>query len=538
MKNILPASVESLESRRLMSGSLTADQSRLIFSDVKDAMPAPAQLVHVTNTSDSDVPLAGAVAISGADAAEFQLDPTQVLPDVVASGDSVDIGVIFNASRIGPAGATLQMGTGDAETDVTLRGLGTLGLYGNLEPSLQWILDTYQIPVTVGDSNPANNILDMPPKGPNDEVLMPLLEKAGDGPVTVDPIAAYTNPSTPLFTFGFYTFGDSALQMNDTFTLPATDAQTINPHLIGTDSFDPGSSPFGLYTSWPNYNNRISYSEDFRNTWQPDPIQKRTMRFYPLKDSDGTSVPNAFVVGVEEATNHDYQDAVYIVRNVRVAQPSESPTSLSAVVKTAREVDLKWTDKSFNESGFVIERSPVGGTFTAVATTDANVTTFHDLTAQPSTRYVYRVRAAGDDGVSGPTNPVTVTTPSRGVIYQAEAADLTGAIVQNTSTGFTGTGYAAFQNASGDSVHFGVTVFQPGTYTLQFRYANGGKTGRPLALNVNGTIVRPKLSFPITGSWSTWWTISVAVTLQAGNNDITLSTIGSGGGLLDALTVR
>ena len=37
---------------------------------------------------------------------------------------------------------------------------------------------------------------------------------------------------------------------------------------------------------------------------------------FPLKDITGAVVPNAYLVGIEEATNNDFQDYVYIIRNV------------------------------------------------------------------------------------------------------------------------------------------------------------------------------------------------------------------------------
>ena len=50
--------------------------------------------------------------------------------------------------------------------------------------------------------------------------------------------------------------------LSQLFTVAKADAQSVNPTAIGNTSFDPGASPFGLYTTWPGFGNRNIYSED------------------------------------------------------------------------------------------------------------------------------------------------------------------------------------------------------------------------------------------------------------------------------------
>jgi hypothetical protein len=54
---------------------------------------------------------------------------------------------------------------------------------------------------------------------------------------------------------------------------------------------------------------------------------------------------------------------------------------------------------------------------------------------------------------------------------------------------------------------------------------------------VNGVVAQSRLSFPPTGAWSTWRTVSVTVQLAAGVNKIRLTTVGSNGANLDSLTI-
>ena len=143
----------------------------------------------------------------------------------------------------------------------------------------------------------------------------------------------------------------------------------------------------------------------------------------------------------------------------------------------------------------------------------------------------------------GPDNPYTSTptpTPAPGTIYEAENATLSGAIIGNLNTGYSGTGYADYTNASGDYVEWTVNTASAGTYTLEFRYANADSGGadRPLELKVNGAVKNSSLSFPNTGSWTSWSSVNQSsVSLNAGNNPVRLTAIGSSGGNLDYLKV-
>ena len=73
-------------------------------------------------------------------------------------------------------------------------------------------------------------------------------------------------------------------------------------------------------------------------------------------------------------------------------------------------------------------------------------------------------------------------------------------------------------------------------HVLKFRYALG-KDERPLELKVNGEIVEQELSFPTTGSWNDWKTISVETELKAEENTVRLAAIGSSGSNIDCLIV-
>ncbi|MEO0838853.1 MAG: kelch repeat-containing protein [Cyanobacteria bacterium J06643_5] len=122
--------------------------------------------------------------------------------------------------------------------------------------------------------------------------------------------------------------------------------------------------------------------------------------------------------------------------------------------------------------------------------------------------------------------------------YQAEDATLVGPVVV-TGRGSEGTGYADYQNPSGDYIEWTVNVPNAGLYNLSWRYQNGSGN-RPLQLDVNGVTEDSSLDFDFTGGWtsSTWDFVSQVVNLNAGNNTIRLTATGSSGANFDFLRVE
>ena len=71
------------------------------------------------------------------------------------------------------------------------------------------------------------------------------------------------------------------------------------------------------------------------------------------------------------------------------------PSSASAVAASESQIDLSWPDNSPNETGFEVYRSVTGsgGTFSLLATTAANVTSYRDTGLPASTQYCYELRS-------------------------------------------------------------------------------------------------------------------------------------------------
>lgn len=112
--------------------------------------------------------------------------------------------------------------------------------------------------------------------------------------------------------------------------------------------------------------------------------------------------------------------------------------------------------------------------------------------------------------------------------YEAETspAVCTGTI-DSDWPGFSGSGFCNGTNATNAYAQFSVNA-TAGTATLAVRFANGTTTSRPASLIVNGTTVQSP-TFEGTGTWDTWVTRTLTVTLNAGTNTIRLNPTGSNG---------
>ena len=306
------------------SPTMATTPSRLIFNDVAGTPASAPKNVTVRNEGTAPLSLSG-LAISGTDAAQFRLVSPPSLPATIAAGSSAQLQVVFDPTSAGPKRATLTVSGNDTahpQQTVALRGLGTQGLGGTSEPSLQWILDTYDIPVNVGDSNPADSSLPTTALL-GDEVPMQRMIKASSGNVTIEPLAVFGPQSSggQVTNLGWQLVGGGT--RNQLFSVANADYQSLDPVVSGSLSFDPGSGSFGMSSIWPFFSNREVFLEDARNTFTG--AIPHHVRAYPLKSSTGSVVSDAYVIAFEENTSgFDYQDLVYIVRNVQPAPTSGS----------------------------------------------------------------------------------------------------------------------------------------------------------------------------------------------------------------------
>lgn len=327
----------------------TANKSQMVFNDIAGSFTggsgsSKAQTVRITNTGT--VPLSfpsdgfqivDDPASAGNDATLFRITNLGSLPDTIGVGEWVDVNVAFTANAVGVESASLRIKSNDASRpsfDIALRGVGTSGTGGANEPSLARILRAYNIPTIVGDG--ANDAEDdtttypVPAHSSSEEVAMPRLQKAGPGTVSIEVIASMAKAdSTGAIAgrLGYYTPGNRA-DKTELFSILGADAQTLDAQLVGNTRFDPGEASFSLYGVFPGFADatkdkgmpREVFSEASLNTWDANAANRHKIRFFPLRESDGSIVPNAFIFAIEEYdTANDFNDVVGIIRNVKAA---------------------------------------------------------------------------------------------------------------------------------------------------------------------------------------------------------------------------
>ncbi len=314
------------------TGAIALSPAKIYDNDVSGGAAGISRVVTITNTGSGNLSVS-AIALNGTNASQFVLGGLPVFPKVVTQGGSFTFTVAFNPSSTGLKTAGISVTSDDVSTptaSIALRGLGTAGLGGTSEPSLQAILDLTEIPVNIGDDNSSTTVINSSTtlqKAPllGEEISIQKFQKAGAGNVTIEPLAVFglTN-NDPVLGLGWYKSGDAASK-SELFTVsnnPLSNGQTVNVNVSGSLSFDPANVSFGFYSRWPFFSNRNIYSEDNLNTFSGN--IPHHVRVYAYKNASGV-VPNAYVVAFEENTSgFEYQDVIFIVKNVKPATQSNA----------------------------------------------------------------------------------------------------------------------------------------------------------------------------------------------------------------------
>jgi peptidyl-Asp metalloendopeptidase len=92
------------------------------------------------------------------------------------------------------------------------------------------------------------------------------------------------------------------------------------------------------------------------------------------------------------------------------ASPPAAPADLYGSEISSSSLRLNWTDRSSDESGFVLERSFDGVSFTQIASLPANTNSYVDTNLQATTLYNYRARAWNSTAYSGYSNVLVAVT--------------------------------------------------------------------------------------------------------------------------------
>ncbi len=164
-----------------------------------------------------------------------------------------------------------------------------------------------------------------------------------------------------------------------------------------------------------------------------------------LTDSDGDGMPDQWEAA--NGTDPSVDDAMTIAANgyanienyinsIDSPQPFFAGPSVMRGEATTNSVTLSWSDRQDDETGFVIEQK-VNSEWTALTTTEANVTSFVVNGLSEGTAYTFRMKALGADGkesvysdeltittknLPALPNKCTVVTPADGEVVNTSAS--------------------------------------------------------------------------------------------------------------------
>ena len=117
------------------------------------------------------------------------------------------------------------------------------------------------------------------------------------------------------------------------------------------------------------------------------------------------------------------------------------PANLAVTPVSGSRINLSWTDNSFGETGFTIERKTgSGGTYSQIATVSANVTSYSNTGLGEATTYYFRITAYNSSGNSSYSNEANATT------YPAAPSDLSATAVSGSQIDLSWT-----DNSSGET---------------------------------------------------------------------------------------
>ncbi len=87
-----------------------------------------------------------------------------------------------------------------------------------------------------------------------------------------------------------------------------------------------------------------------------------------------------------------------------------APSNLNVQADSPSQITVKWSDNSSNESGFTLQRSLNGSTWSTIATLGGNATSYIDSSLSAATTYYYQVSAYNSVGTSAFSNIASTMT--------------------------------------------------------------------------------------------------------------------------------
>jgi hypothetical protein len=418
IRNVRP--LRSTPEVGLISLNGELDSSRLTFNRIQNENTtlgndvADVRTVRIVNSGNRDLVI-DSISLTSGSSQDFAILNAPSGDLTLRRNATFDLNVQFIAQSGGRRAGQISIVSNDRDEPtkvVTLGGFWQSDSESNgqgvsQEPTLQEIFETFGIRTAAlfdGEEMDGNGAVD----AVGDEVLSNAWAVADESkPVSLEQIAGFHSQGS-VNGVGWYRTGTT--DFNVLYYTNGVDGQSFFPRKLNSNDRAGGTfSPDG------NFGFRIDneYSEADRNVLQPGDVDGHHFRFYPLRDPRGEFVRDAYVMTMDfSSINFDYNDNVFILRNIRPADQTSAVFGLTGAGSSAGNA-LEWADIE-GAKGYEVYRSDkAAGTYVKITDELLTSSDFLDTgAARDRTRYYRIVAISDDDRASVPAN-VGVYRPAR-----------------------------------------------------------------------------------------------------------------------------
>ena len=351
---------------------------RMVFSRIGTLAAPPPNAVHdravlrLANVGSGPISVTG-VPLTGA----WTLLNPPAFPVSIAAGGTLDLTVLFTAEQTGMNSGALSVQTSNAaQGPLSVALAGYAFPTRTAEPTLAQILSLFGYSTNPGFLDKLSKTQGGSTARAGDETVSAYWVQADPAqPVSVRQMAAFHtyDPASGRKSTLFWhretdkasiqaseAAGTQSTLMQFLFAHDASDAQTLLPRTDGAAAgtasgpaqgvFNPGGAAFGLTVDYFAGNAGLEVGSAGESS-DPDLTAHagdlanggaepcgHHVRFWPVVGADGQIVPFAYVCGVDyNANNYDFQDAVYLVSNVK-PEAEDFAAYVNPFIGTARGI--------------------------------------------------------------------------------------------------------------------------------------------------------------------------------------------------------
>lgn len=288
-----------------LSVPLQASSDMVSLSAV-NGQKAQSATITIHNPGKQELPCTP--QLTGKDADAFKLG---AFPDKLAAGASADLTVSFNKTK-DPFRqfAGVQIGPKTTGRLITLQGIGLSKFEGSNEPPLQDIVNALGIPLNVGGTELH---LDTTSAAIGDSQAISKFNGIKGKPIRITPLARFSPRGEAPF--GYILNGEKHqidTLMDSTENVPDAH-QCLYPMTSGGKKSIDIPAPEAEFSFYFEGHKQLSCTD---STFPTKATIKHTARVFPVSSFAGKPVSDAYIIGFEEASNGDYQDALFLLENI------------------------------------------------------------------------------------------------------------------------------------------------------------------------------------------------------------------------------